>query len=121
MAEEGKVSLSFEYLFGNLQQTLEGGFNRLDRSIEEVRRSLDGKASIESVAAVKKELAALEERHEQQAGRVDERFKPIEIAIATDAGVSTWKIRLGNAAVLFAASSVGAFLTYIASHFGHHG
>lgn len=118
MADGDKVSLSFEYLFGNLQQTLEQGFTRLDRSIEEVRRQLDSKASNESVAALKKDLAGLELRHEQQLEKVEKRLQPLELAAASDEGVSRWKIRVGNSAVLLVSSCVGAFLYYITT-LGH--
>lgn len=117
------VTFSFESLFKDLSHQLEKGFDKqekrsdaldakLDRRIDELNRRLDVKADNTRVAA-------LEAKHAEFEIKVEERLRPLEIAAATDEGVTTWKDKVGGAVTLFAASSVGAFLYYIVS-LGHH-
>lgn len=112
MSDEGKVSLSFEYLFGNLQQTLESGFNRLDRSVEEVRKQLEQKASLEQVAAVKREVADLEVRHEKRLVKVEEAMIGSEAGAKIKSKGIAW---LGSLLVCL----IG-YLFYIAATGGFH-
>ena len=98
--------------FGLVARMLSDGFNRIDHRLDELNRRLDGKADIAAVAALEQTLAT----HKIE---VDKRFRPLEDGAIVSAASSRAKIWFGNAVVLVIASSIGAFLYYIASLGGH--
>lgn len=98
--------------FTLIARMLSDGFNRLDHRLDELTRRLDSKADIGAVNDLEKNLAGFKIE-------VDRRFKPLEDNAVLAAASSRTKIWVGNAVVLLAASSVGAFLYYIASLGGH--
>lgn len=98
--------------FGLVARMLSDGFNRLDHRLDELNRRLDSKADITRVADLEARLASSE-------SRLEVRLKPLEEGAVLAAAYSKRKVWFGNAAVLITASSIGAFLYYVASLGGH--
>lgn len=121
--EQPGVFVPLDKMFSELSETLKNGFahqekrsdgieKKLDARLEELRKLLEVKADANTVKELEKRLI----QHEID---TDKRLRPLEIAALAERDVTTWKDKVGGAAVLFAASSVGAFLYYIVS-LGHH-
>ena len=120
MSEEG-VTYSFKDLFDKFDDRLKDGFRDLNSRLDEINRKIDSKADNSRVAALEEKHALFEQKIEERFLRVSEKIEPLVIAVATDEGVSKWKIRRDNAAVLLAASSVGALLYELVSLGTRHG
>ena len=102
MSESG-VTYTVKELISMLERTLTDQMNSISAEIKGLSVKIDSKASDIRVDALEHRMAAGEER-----------ISKLELQAATNSGASGVKLWAGNAAVLLAASSIGAFLYFIA-------
>lgn len=106
------VTYEFKDLFEKLESALTSGFDRMERRIDEINRRIDQKADNSRVAA-------LEAKHSDFEIKVDDRFKPLEANMISDAAISKVQIRWLGFAAAFVTTLIGA-LIYVAASGGFH-
>lgn len=90
MSEDG-VTYSFKDLFDKFDHSLSEGFKRLDGRLDEINRKIDGKADNSRVAALESTHAKFEVKIEERFGKIDDRFKPLELAQGASAAVTMFQ------------------------------
>src|SRR3954463_2705662 len=99
---EGGVTYTVKELISMLERTLTDQMNTISADIKGLSVKIDSKASDVRVDALEHRMAAGEER-----------IVKLELAAAVSSGASGVKLWAGNAAVIVAASSIGALLYFI--------
>ena len=101
MTESG-VTYTVKELISMLERTLTDQMNSISQDIKGLAVKIDSKASDIRVDALEHRMAAGEER-----------IGKLELSEAANAGASGVRMWAGNAVVLLAASSIGAFLYFV--------
>jgi len=99
---EGGVTYTVKELISMLERTLTDQMNGIAQDIKGLAVKIDGKASEVRVDALEHRMAAGEKR-----------IGDLELHQAASAGASGVRMWAGNAVVLLAASSIGAFLYFV--------